>query len=613
MKKLLIFLTTSAFLLATDGCSPKQEDKDDSTKIPATVEYEVSEEKTNLAKYHELDFIKEWYPERVLPPVFDYDIDLTQKSPVELWLLRNEIFARNGYLFDDATLRGYFNQFKWYQPIFDVPEFKVQLNEKEQEFVNQVLKREKELASSVITKQGTYDMIDWNHVYNQVQFKQIDPNLQSILSKNNFAIVPARDVQLFHTYDRNHYGYIPNFITTDLYLQVLHKHLSATLKNVEDGKLIDLVAALLQRMYAQSQQVSDPRARWSSTYLGIAYSLMTNKLQSGKDIMLQQEFTKLQSADGNGSEFLQDPYFNYSTFLARGNYTESEELTNYFRCIKWLNTAGMNIGTDEGLMSVVYMAAWIKGSPDNLRDFSRFNNALQLIVGEEDNASLQQIVDLMSNEEAADPTLAFTPERLRELRESIRSSSKDRIKPNAGDAITAAELSQLKVLFSAGRYTFDSEILNRLVHVLHPQPKRTFPKGLDIFAALGVETAKGILIDEFMEQKKWPGYSDSLAAVARDIKGFTEWDRNLYTKTFETIQAINEGAVAEPLFTKTPAWAKRNLSTALAAWTQLRHDMLLYVEQPYIAQAGEGGGPPPPAHVSYVEPNIFFWTKVLNC
>jgi hypothetical protein len=40
--------------------------------------------------------------------------------------------------------------------------------------------------------------------------------------------------------------------------------------------------------------------------------------------------------------------------------------------------------------------------------------------------------------------------------------------------------------------------------------------------------------------------------------------------------------------------------------------MLLYAEQPYAAQAGEGGGPPPPLHVSYVEPNVAFWEKALE-
>src|SRR4051794_16702596 len=109
------------------NCTTKKSTSAEPVQVTANVDYEVTEDKATLAQYYNLDHIKEWYPERVLPPVFDYSLDLSNKSIVELWLLRNEIFARNGYLFEDAVLRGHFNQFKWYQPIFDVPEFKAQL------------------------------------------------------------------------------------------------------------------------------------------------------------------------------------------------------------------------------------------------------------------------------------------------------------------------------------------------------------------------------------------------------------------------------------------------------------------------------------------------------
>jgi hypothetical protein len=40
--------------------------------------------------------------------------------------------------------------------------------------------------------------------------------------------------------------------------------------------------------------------------------------------------------------------------------------------------------------------------------------------------------------------------------------------------------------------------------------------------------------------------------------------------------------------------------------------MLLYSEQPLGAEAGEGGGPPPPQELGYVEPNLRFWEKALE-
>ena len=65
-------------------------------------------------------------------------------------------------------------------------------------------------------------MISMAHVYNTMQFKTMDPQFTEALARNNFAIVPGEHHQFFHVYDYNHYEYIPNFVTTDIYLQVLH-------------------------------------------------------------------------------------------------------------------------------------------------------------------------------------------------------------------------------------------------------------------------------------------------------------------------------------------------------------------------------------------------------
>src|SRR5688572_9420662 len=113
--KLTLF-TTLILTLLTD-CTSKKTEAETRTDVAETntISYETVEDKTALAALYELEHMKDWYPQRVLPPVFDYTVDITWKSAPELWLLRNEVFARNGYLFDDAVLRGYFNQFKWYQ------------------------------------------------------------------------------------------------------------------------------------------------------------------------------------------------------------------------------------------------------------------------------------------------------------------------------------------------------------------------------------------------------------------------------------------------------------------------------------------------------------------
>jgi hypothetical protein len=233
-------------------------------------------------------------------------------------------------------------------------------------------------------------------------------------------------------------------------------------------------------------------------------------------------------------------------------------------------------------------------------------------VGEEDNMSVGNLVSLLTVQEANDPSQFNEPNKLAGLRQDLDRVTVDRIKPKGGGATTNHELAKKSILFTAGRYTFDAEILSRLIHVRRPEPKRLFPKGLDVFASCGNELAKSILLNEYSEAKKWPAYSDSLNFVKEEFSNYKHWNKTIYAKTFETILSLHTNSSAVPLFMKTPAWGKKDLNTSLAAWTELKHDMLLYAEQPFAAQAGEGGGPPPPQHVSYVEPNVEFWENALQ-
>lgn len=586
------------------------------------VQYEVAEDKASLAAFYALDHIREWYPERVLPPAFDYGIDLSDKSLMELWLLRNEIFARNGYLFEDAVLRGHFNQFKWYQPIFDVPDFKVQLNAQEQAFIAKVVARENELMNTRYVRTGAHKMISLDHVYNLMQFKTVSGDLHQQLAETNFAIVPAEHEQFFHVYDRNHYQYIPNFITTDFYLQVLHKHFSTILQKIEEDKFIPLLAGLLKDVYQQSLQYEkatrDARlqkaAQWSTVYLAVALDLITGKAQPvspGMNALYGSEVKKVREAEGFGSDFLATPLMQYSQFKPRGNYTKSPDQENYFRCMKWLNTAPVYTDDDERFLSAVLIASFIKRSPSQLASFERFNDAIKFIVGDEDNVSIANLIQVISPEEANDPALLNNAQKLKALREQLEGLYTDRIRPSGGEAEAAKQLSRPALLFTAGRYTFDAEMLSRLIHVLRPEPKRTFPKGLDVFASLGSAEAEKILLREYNEGQHWEGYPEALQKVKETFTKYADWDRNIYSKTMEAITSLNSTHAKYPLFMQTPSWARKNLITSLAAWTELKHDMLLYAEQPYAAQAGEGGGPPPPQHLSYVEPNVKFWEKAL--
>jgi hypothetical protein len=589
------------------------------------VSYQLNNDKSYLDKYYEEPHIKEWYPERKFPPMFDFNMDLSTKSYVELRLLRNEIFARNGYLFNEATLRGYFNQFEWYQPIFDIPEFQVSLSEEEHLFIQKVLALETAKSQNKIVQVSQYQMINFDNVVNSVQFKTIPKSLETALREKNFALVAGNHEQMFYVYDQNQYNYIPNFITTDLYLQVLHKYQCSLLKEIEEEKLIPVIRDLLKNLQQKSinQAIDDKSplkdaAIWANAYLSIGLTAINGENQnvdaSMKDFY-DKEIKEINLAEGiSKSEFLGRELFDYSQFKPRGNYTTTEDLKKYFRCVKWLNSASILLDDETKFNAALLIGFWIINDNDILEQFNSFNVAIKVFAGEEDNFSISHVIKALNDNQISKIEDLLNPEKKEKIKKQLSMLNVDRIRALAGDELATKDFSKKYILFSAGRYTFDAEIFTRLVHILRPQVKRPIPKVLDIFAALGNQTAEKILQEDFQEGKKWSGYTDSLNILKKEFLGFNQWNLSIYNKSFQGINALINNPIEanHPLFMKTDWWQKKNLQTASAAYSELKHLVVLYAEQPFAAEAGQGGGPQPPQFVSYVEPNLYFWNACIE-
>ena len=616
-KIIFIILSTTFFI----GCSNKSDRKEKANSMPS-VEFEFAKDKKQLAGYYELDHMKEWYKERVLPPKFDFNIDLSSKTYIELLLLQNEIYARNGYLFMDAAIRGYFNQFKWYQPVFDVPEFKVLLTEEESKFVNKVIKIKEGKFNDQFINQNGLKLINPDFAFNRIQFKKVNDDLIAHLRKMNFAIAPANREQLFYVYDENQYQYIPNFITTDLYLQLLHKYMSSLLQSVERNKLIELVTQVVQELYQASanelKNNQDGQMKgsiaWANTYNAIAYTIITEKrlqVDPSMDQFYSNELDKINQENGLRSEFLNKQLYDYSQFKPVGNYTKDDTVRKYFKCIKWLSTASVSVQEDNQLVSAVLMSIWIAQNPTLQKNFQTFNSIIGSFAGDEDGASLSMLIRILK-ELNITKSKELSKQTLEKIRARVNALRIDRIKPKPTNQITGQEFSKDEIFFTAGRYTFDAEILIRLVNVLDNKPKRPYPKGLDVFAALGHQEAEDILIRTYKETDSWKEFSDSLALLKNNFMSFNEWNKSIYNKTMDCINSLNLLDERYPLFMQTTYWKRKNLNTSLAAWAELKHDLTLYSEHPYAAEAGEGGGPPPPIHLSYVEPNVNFWKKSIE-
>ncbi len=100
-------------------------------------------------------------------------------------------------------------------------------------------------------------------------------------------------------------------------------------------------------------------------------------------------------------------------------------------------------------------------------------------------------------------------------------------------------------------------------------------------------------------------YQHNLAAVRRviDAQAASAWTNNIYNYWLACLRELSTPTTDPeyPDAMRTPAWAMKTLNTQLASWTELRHDTVLYVKQPYtglvLCSYPDG----------FIEPRVSFW------
>jgi hypothetical protein len=539
-------------------------------------------------------------------------VDLKSLSNVELFYLKNEIFARNGFLFMDPTLRAHFKKFPWYQPIWDVPDFKIELTEKEHSFLDAIISEERNRRQSRISDNAGNQLLHFTDAANTNQFTKMPSALIDKLDKQNFAIVPSDDQQLYFTYEGSQYDYVPTFITTDVFLQLLHVHLSTLLSTIEEEKVSGMMNELLNGVSHESANLHKASSSadvkrlsdWTQTYAQIGVSLLhgnKSKLPPQMQKDLNDEFDKIYRTTNDTSYFLKTSKMYYLNFLPRGNYTRSEKMKCYFRAMKWLLTAPMYIDSSTSFSHAVLIARIINSSDKLYRSYKAINACLGTIAGKENNLSLDHLMTILRKDYAnTDLNELLSQPKLIEIESKLLALDPKQYNKTADKP---------RVVFFAGRYTFDNEIHAKLVNKNDLTGLRLFPKGLDIFSILGNATAEQLLNDTSIEKRVWKAYPDSVAMLKQKFATTKVWDNGLFSKMMQALLMLQKKDKAAPPFMKTTAWDKKNLNTSLAAWAELRHDVILYLDQA-AAEAGDGGdGPPPPKLQCYVEPNVAFWDK----
>ena len=552
------------------------------------------------------------------------DQDISQLSLTELRVLRNSFYAREGFPFRDAFLRGVFQCTSWYDSLvwkrWDKVESLMQgyerdeyykadakvpfrISKAEQVFINRLLAREKELKQQNFVSPISGYRVNMDNVVNAMQMDEFDPRLKDKLGRNGFAIVPARHNQLFQVYETNDYSNFPNFVTTDLYLQLYHLYFDCLLRDIEQKKLHDVVLQLCERG-RQLTTGTTAEQQWLNTYFDVGYALI--KGEKGAWGKVADEVEKVNASKADTSKYLgyTDIPFAYPLFRPRGHYTRNDTLKNYFKAMMWLQTVPFGTDKSSQLRCAVVLAELTAQDAKMKALYEQLFEPMTWLFGTPDNITILQVYELMKGQKATD--LLKNKKAMAQLRHAIETLAQQQIRIRPKYEYS----SPYKINLLPQRYMPDGEVLLEMVDYDNFPTKRALPKGLDVMASMGVKSAERILLEEQKESQQWEGFLAALSKMKERMKEI-DWQQTISTRWMDALKTVTDTCKGYPYFMLTPEWQKKDLNAALASWAELKHDAILYAKQPFGAECG-GGGPPDPVVTGYVEPNVKFWRKAIR-
>jgi len=379
--------------------------------------------------------------------------------------------------------------------------------------------------------------------------------------------------------------------------------------------------------------------------------------QELSNVEARQGFTPSAIFNSPGSK---NPYEeDYSQYVPRGHYTRSETLKSYFKAMMWYGRMAFLLkGGSDGLIAeedarlatiqASLIAAELPGvkAGQNAASeiWNRIYSVTSFFVGVADDLTPYEYLAALEKvfgTEFAASELADEDKMLK-LKAELAGMRNPEIYGGSGVCVIYPPvtrerlyecLSRTKGLrFMGQRFVPDSYMFQNLVspamgmYTGNSQPftmkmtplgpARTFPRGLDIMAVMGSDRAYEILKregdTEYRGEKT--SYDGQLAQLKKTFAGFSpqDWQRNLYWAWLYALKPLLEKhGEGYPTFMQTDAWKDKELNTALASWTELRHDTILYAKQSYTPRLSMA--PPPPRPLTgYIEPVPEFYARMLS-
>jgi len=513
---------------------------------------------------------------------------------------------------------------------------------------------------------ANYDAVDW-----RLHLGSVVPLLeQNGFAVIEYDFGDSRD-DIVAPYEMLHERMgVPVFITADTLLHLYHVQFDETLKDVEEREFFEDIRALTEVLLEDALALYDAytgdlkeAARRNIAYLAVAQQLIDPDADV-PELVTDVVAHELAKIDAHGGFQESDIFIyeeDYSQYVPRGHYTRSDELERYFKTLMWYGRMAFLLKgaeawgpSGDALISVydariqtlhaVLLATGLEavevGERTGREVWDRIYAVTSFYVGLADDLTPHEYIETLGQVFGNEfmPTDLEDEDNYFALKVELSLLRSPAIYGGTGNIyiappVTPESLDEVLentkgMRFMGQRFIPDSYMFQHLVfpEVLDytgdwdPQPftlgntgvrwARCYPRGLDVMAILGSSCAETILAAE--GDTDYVDYALRFDELKGEFDAFdvSDWNRNLYWGWLYSLQAlIGEFPVGYPNFMRTEAWEKKELNAALASWTELRHDTILYAKQSYTP--GETSIPPVPEVTGYVEPVPEFYGRLL--